>query len=165
MRVGVITDSHDNKTAILRAIEIFNKASVDLVIHAGDMIAPFSALLFRDLRAPLKFHLGNNDGEILVLREKLIEIGAEFYKYDFVVDIEDRKVLVQHEPTNLEALAASGTYDAIIYGHTHDLDVREGRTLILNPGESCRWLRGLANVAILDTKTMKPEIIDLFKAP
>jgi putative phosphoesterase len=164
MKLGIVTDTHDNKPAILRAVDLFNSRAVDLVIHAGDMVAPFSAALFKNLKAPLKFHFGNNDGEILLLRERLLEIGAEVHKYDFEFELDGKRFLVQHEPVNLEAIAASGRHDAIIYGHTHDLDVRppeEGRPLIINPGEACSWLRGLANAALLETETMQVEIVKL----
>ena len=49
MKLGIITDTHDNKPAIVKAISIFNDRQVDLVVHAGDMIAPFSAALFAEL--------------------------------------------------------------------------------------------------------------------
>lgn len=164
MKLGIVTDTHDNKPAILRAIEVFNSHGVDLVVHAGDMVAPFSASLFKNLKAPLKFHIGNNDGEILILRQRLLEIGAEVHKYDFEFELGGRLFLVQHEPVNLEAIAASGKHDVIIYGHTHDLDIRppeEGRPLIINPGEACSWFRGLANAALLDTEAMGVEIVKL----
>ena len=163
MKLGIITDTHDNKPAIVKAISIFNDRQVDLVVHAGDMIAPFSAALFAELKAPLKFHFGNNDGEIILLRKMLLDIGAEVYKYDFEFELGGRKILVQHEPTNLEVIAESNKYHLIIYGHTHEPDKRivGNRTLILNPGEACGWLRGLSNIEIMDTDTMVPEIISL----
>jgi putative phosphoesterase len=163
MLLGVITDTHDNKDKTRKAIAEFNRRDVDLVVHAGDMIAPFTALLFDDLKAPYRFHTGNNDGEILMLKQKVEETGGEFNRYDFEFEFGNRRFLVQHEPVNLDALAASGMYDCIIYGHTHDADNRtfENGTLVLNPGECCTWLRGLANIAIIETDTMGVEIIDL----
>ena len=93
----------------------------------------------------------------------LLDIGAEVYKYDFEFELGGRKILVQHEPTNLEVIAESNKYHLIIYGHTHEPDKRivGNRTLILNPGEACGWLRGLSNIEIMDTDTMVPEIISL----
>ena len=162
MKLGVITDTHENKNVILKAISVFNESQVDLVVHAGDMIAPFTGALFSELKCPFKFHLGNNDGEILFLKTKVEEFGGEFNKYDFTFELDGKSFLVQHEPQNTEAIAKSGLHDCIIYGHTHDVDVRTvGKTLILNPGEACTWLRGIANIALLDTKSMSPELINL----
>jgi hypothetical protein len=42
---------------------LFNGAGCDLVIHAGDFVAPFTAEELRDLRAPVKAVFGNCDGE------------------------------------------------------------------------------------------------------
>jgi hypothetical protein len=163
MLLGVITDTHDNKDKTRKAIAEFNRRGVGLVVHAGDMIAPFSAKLFDDLQAPYEYHLGNNDGEILILKQKVEETGGEFNRYDFELELTGLRILVQHEPVNIDALAASGVYDCIIYGHTHDVDQRtlENGTLVLNPGECCTWLRGLANIAILNTNTKEVEIINL----
>jgi len=47
------------------------------------------------------------------------------------------------------------------YGHTDDLDIREGKTLVINPGETGGWLKERSTVVILDTDTMKPEVFDL----
>jgi hypothetical protein len=37
---GIISDSHDNRNNIRKAVDIFNQKDVCLVIHAGDFIAP-----------------------------------------------------------------------------------------------------------------------------
>ncbi len=41
--VGVLSDSHDNMPAIERAVDFFNENNVDMVMHAGDIISPFTA--------------------------------------------------------------------------------------------------------------------------
>ena len=162
MKLGVITDTHENRDTVHRAVVQFNDRQVDLVVHAGDMIAPFTAAHFAELKMPFKFRKGNNDGEVLFLKKVIEGFGGEFHVYDFVVELDHRRFLVQHEPQNLEAIADSGHYDCIIYGHTHDVDIREdGTTLIVNPGECCTWLRGLANIAVIDTATMQAELIDV----
>ncbi len=47
--IGIMSDSHDNLDAIRKAVKIFNNEDLDLVIHAGDLISPFTALEFRKL--------------------------------------------------------------------------------------------------------------------
>ena len=62
----------------------------------------------------------------------------------------------------LEALAASGAYDVIIYGHTHHPEIsRRGKTLVINPGEACGWITGQATVAILDLDKLKADLIKI----
>ena len=41
MRIGVISDTHDNLLMIKKAVEVFNRHGVGMVVHAGDFIAPF----------------------------------------------------------------------------------------------------------------------------
>jgi len=40
--IGIMSDSHDHMEAIRAAVEVFNQAGVKLVVHAGDLIAPFT---------------------------------------------------------------------------------------------------------------------------
>ena len=46
-----MSDSHDNLKAIRSALDVFNQANVELVIHAGDPISPFTAMEFEKLNA------------------------------------------------------------------------------------------------------------------
>jgi putative phosphoesterase len=61
--IGIMSDSHDNLPAIREAVQFFNEAKVELVIHAGDMISPFVAKEIKNLNAEFKAVFGNNDGE------------------------------------------------------------------------------------------------------
>ena len=49
--VGIIADTHDNRRAIAKAVELFNQRGVGMVFHAGDFIAPLLQMIFRDLKA------------------------------------------------------------------------------------------------------------------
>jgi putative phosphoesterase len=59
-----------------------------------------------------------------------------------------------HQPKFLESLVAASNFDLVIYGHTHKVDIREGKPLIINPGETGGWLCGQSTVVTLDVKTM-----------
>ena len=160
MRIGVMSDSHDNLTLMSRAVELFNREKVDLVLHAGDFVAGFTAARMRELDARLIGVFGNNDGDrrFLLLRyQDFAELHDEYYE----TELAGRKIVMMHQPKFLEALAASRHYDLIIYGHTHQVDVRQGSALVLNPGECGGWLTGKATVAIVDLESMKPDIISL----
>ena len=49
MKIGVFSDSHDNVPMVKKAVELFNNEGVELVIHAGDFIAPFVVAAMGDL--------------------------------------------------------------------------------------------------------------------
>ena len=40
MKIGIISDSHDDVNNVNRAIGIFEQNNVKIVIHAGDIISP-----------------------------------------------------------------------------------------------------------------------------
>ena len=134
MKLGIIADSHENMPLIAKTVELFNHEEVDLVLHAGDFISPITAKEFKNLKAKLIGVFGNNDGDRLLLQRRFQDIG-ELYEDYHELEIEGKKVVLMHQPKFLEILIASGKYDLIIYGHTHEIDIREGRPLVVNPGE------------------------------
>ncbi len=160
MKLGIISDTHDNMPAIAKAVKLFNSEGVDLVIHAGDFISPITANEFGKLTAPFIGVFGNNDGERLYLVERFKEIGRiypDYHKFEFA----GKRGVVMHEPKFIESLVKSSDYDLVIYGHTHEIDIREGNTVVVNPGEACGWLTGKSTVVILDSATMSPRLIEL----
>lgn len=158
--VGIMADSHDNRSAIQKAVEMFNGREVALVVHAGDMISPFTIMDFQKLTCPMEMVFGNNDGERIGLAAAFKE-KATLLPGPRQFSFGGRRFLLMHESGCLEAAAASAAVDIIIYGHTHDLAIRQGPPLIINPGEAGGWLRGRATVAILNLETLKVEVLDL----
>ncbi|HDP70173.1 MAG TPA: metallophosphoesterase [Actinobacteria bacterium] len=160
MKLGIIADTHENMPMIAKAIKLFNDKKVDLVLHAGDFISPITAKEFKELKMKMIGIFGNNDGEKFYLREKFKNIG-EIYEDYCELELDGKKVAMMHQPKFLDSLIAAAKYDLIIYGHTHEVDIRKGKPLVINPGECGGWLTGKSTVAIVDTKTMKAEIFEL----
>jgi|Deesub1362B_J571_1020462.scaffolds.fasta_scaffold00208_30 hypothetical protein len=159
MLIGVISDTHDDMVQIRRAVEVLNKRDVSLVLHAGDYCAPFVFEFLRDLRAPLKGIFGNNDGDRLLLQEKS---GGALQVQPLVMELQGRRLVLMHEPPLLQALATSGLFDVLIYGHLHEPEVRQaGRALILNPGKVARLHKGESTLAVLDLQSLQAELIKL----
>ena len=77
MLVGLIADTHDRLPYIEKAVKRLNEENVELVLHAGDYVAPFTATKFKELKADLIGVYGNNDGDKQLLKKKFDEIGAE----------------------------------------------------------------------------------------
>jgi hypothetical protein len=159
--IGIMSDSHDHLEAIRAAVEVFNQAKVELVVHAGDLIAPFTSKEFDKLKAPLEAIFGNNDGE----RRGLIAAYAELCALeDFKeLDVDGRKIAVIHGTTEalVDALTESQKYDLVIRGHTHQMEVVEGRTMVINPGETCGYVSGVKTVILLDTHDLSWEAVQL----
>ena len=158
--IGVMADSHDNKLGVLAAIRLFRDRQIGLLLHAGDYIAPFNAGWMSDIGVPLIGVFGNNDGERFGLKAMFADLG-DIHRAPYRFEFKGKRFLMLHEPDEVDALAESGHYDVIIYGHTHEIDVREGKTLVINPGETGGWTTGRSTAALLDLSTMGVEIVDL----
>lgn len=159
MKIGIISDTHENMPKIRKAVLLFNREKVAVVLHAGDIISPITAKEFSALKARFIGVFGNNDGDKLFLTRRFRGIG-KLHEKKFTGTLGGKKILLIHEPDMLEALAGSGYYDIIVYGHTHQpLISQVGSTLVVNPGEAGGWITGKCTVALLDTETMKVKLI------
>ena len=161
-KIGIISDTHDNLTMIRKAVEYFNSSGVERVLHSGDFVAPFALDAFENLRYKGVGVFGNVDGEKKGLTKKASSLGWEINNPPYELEIDKKRILMFHEPNDLRRYALNGTYDLIVYGHTHRLDIeREGNTLIINPGECCGWLYGKGTVVVLDLANMEAERVTL----
>lgn len=160
--IGIMSDSHDNIPAIKKVVEVFNASEVDLVIHAGDLISPFTANEFQHLNAEMVAVFGNNDGEREGLKEAYVDICLiEDFKE---ISVEGWKFSVIHgtNPSIVDALARSGKYDVVVRGHTHKLEITGNDTLMINPGEVCGYLSGKQTVVLVDSDDLNCEVVDIY---
>lgn len=155
--IGLMSDSHDYLPAIRQAVELFNRVGCSLVIHAGDVVAPFAARELRNLRCPVRAVFGNCDGE----KEGLAAVFQEFGQIatgPLVFTHENLRFHVSHYPVD----QPPATADVVVFGHTHRAQVnRDGNQVVVNPGEVCGWVKGVSTVALLDPATMVVDIIPL----
>jgi hypothetical protein len=155
--IGAMADSHDNLTAIRKAVAFFRAAHCDLVVHAGDIIAPFAVLELAALDCPVKAVFGNCDGE-KAGRMKAVEAFGKIREAPLVFSHAGKKCLLGHLDSPVPEYLASGKYDFIVFGHTHKPEVRkQGRALAVNPGETGGWLTGKSTVALIDPAKMTAE--------
>ena len=168
MNLAVISDTHDHRDNILKAVSIMNERNVDALIHCGDFVAPFVKRWFDGLNGNIKKNFygvfGNNDGEKLFLKQNLGQI-CNLVGFEFIKEFAGKKVFAAHMPTQetLNALANSGKFDIVLSGHTHGIvnEKYDNGVLVINPGEACGYLTDKATFAIIDTDRMEAEIIEL----
>lgn len=164
MKIGVLADSHDHLTYLQNAIAMLKGHKVDLLLHAGDFVAPFTIPYLGGAGCPVWAVYGNNDGELVGLKLKFQELeGGRVHERPFAYEHERAKILIQHEPVALETFEGCNQFDLVVYGHTHSVDVRvppQG-AMIINPGEVCGWLTGQPTCAIVDLSTRKVDILHI----
>ncbi len=159
MKLGILSDTHDNLPFIEKAVEAFNKAQVDLVIHLGDYCAPFSLRPLKGLEMDWMGVFGNNDGEVNGLTEAS---EGKIRRGSLSLEIGGKRVFADHINPLKDALADSGHFDLILYGHTHALEIYErNRCLCVNPGEVCGYLTGRRTVVCLYLDELSEDRVDV----
>lgn len=116
MKIGVISDTHDQYENIIKAVKILNEEKVKLVIHCGDWISPFTLAFYKELRSPIKGVFGNNDGDRFLhpIRAKDFGIKIEYEERILSLDLDNRKIFVYHGDYGevTDTLVTCGKYDA-----------------------------------------------------
>ncbi len=156
MKIGIIADTHDNITAIRKAVNFFNAQDLKYVIHAGDYVAPFSLVELTKVKAKLLGVFGNNDGE----RKGLLSVCKDIHEPPYDVLCGGKHIVVTHMLESLSKRSTQNT-DIVISAHTHVSRVSEGAPLYLNPGECCGWVYGKSTVMVVDLAVSHAEVIDL----
>jgi putative phosphoesterase len=161
MRIGVLSDTHDHLGYLRRAVDALCDLQVELALHAGDYVAPFVVNELQRLPCRVLGIFGNNDGERVGLTRRLSEIG-QVQVQPLFLELEGCRIAMVHEPEPVEAFAHSGLYDLVIYGHTHQQELRTvGACLVLNPGEVCGWLTDNPTCAVITLPEREVEILPL----
>ena len=158
MKIGLISDTHNDIEMIEHAIEVFKEREVDLVIHAGDLTSAKLISLFRGL--PCRFVLGNCDIDIEDINAIAGELGFGCVDKCCEFEADEKKFIVFHgnDVPLFRKAVSSGKYDYIIKGHTHMFEnYTSDKTRIINPGSLYRAEEH--TVAILDTEKDKVEKI------
>lgn len=159
--IGIISDTHDNVFAIKKAVDIFKKKNVELVLHLGDIIAPVTILYFKDLRT--KFLLGNCDGDVENIKKRINEIDGEFLGIFSELELRNKKIALLHgqDTKKLNELILTNQYNYILHGHTHvKRNEKMGITRIINPGAFYPTVEE-KTIAILDIVNDKVEFIKI----
>ncbi|MEE4361988.1 MAG: YfcE family phosphodiesterase [Pseudomonadales bacterium] len=160
MRIGIVSDTHNHRPNVARIVELFNGASVDRVIHTGDITQARTLEIFAGLDAPLLGVFGNNDlGELPSLAATASALGFHFVDPPLRLVWHGRRILVVHDPLDLEAEALD-EIDLVLHGHTHRHRLeRDGGRLTFNPGECAGHMAGLNAVGIVDLDRLAAELL------
>lgn len=171
MRIGIVSDTH--LPALIRSVDELGPRlgemlqSVDLILHAGDVVAP-SVLAWCEQFAPIKVARGNND---------LFEHPQMSERH--ILDVMGWRIGLVHEvrPESrpMDELLAHGldgeAVDILIAGDTHveRLEMRDG-VLFINPGSPTlphhKEVRlGTAALLELSAHEVYAEIVHLGESP
>lgn len=152
MKIGVVSDTHNNLKNIEIIINLFNGLKVPLVIHTGDISNAKSLQQFSKLNAELIGVYGNNDRNEPDLKEIALENNFLFQEPPKRLSLMNREIVIFHEPDNINHfLSENKMINVVLYGHTHryENNTKNG-ILYFNPGESAGMRKGSNAIGILD---------------
>ena len=161
MKIGVVSDTHNNLRNIETIINLFNEERVPVVIHTGDISNANTLERFSDLNSKLIGVYGNNDRNESGLKEVAKKNNFQFQEPPRRLSLLDREIVIFHEPDKIDQfLSENQLIDVVLYGHTHryENNVKNG-VLFFNPGESAGMQKGSNAIGILDLKNMEAKRI------
>lgn len=169
MKIGIISDTHDQTLRIKKAVEIFNQKAVGLVVHCGDLVSPFTLQFYQELKSPIKFLFGNNTGDVVWHPVCAAKAGLRDYEFStfYSLMIDGKRIAVYHgeRPEITSALIKCGEYDCLFTGHDHLARVEQyGQVLLINPGTlTDHYEEGMIppSIALYDTAKHSAEIISV----
>ncbi|MEZ5558748.1 MAG: YfcE family phosphodiesterase [Pseudomonadales bacterium] len=159
MKIGVVSDTHNNLRNVGRIVELFNAAGVDRVIHTGDITQAKTLDVFAGLEMPMWGVYGNNDQERESLMAAIEGHGFSFYEPPLELVWHERRIVVVHDPLEFHGALHSHHHIAL-HGHTHlhRYETRDGQ-LWFNPGECAGHMSGYNAVGMLDLETLSAELL------
>lgn len=160
MKIGIVSDTHNNLKNVRRIVELFNESGVERVIHTGDISQPKTLEAFSGLQVPLWGVFGNNDeGERHELIATAAALGFSFFDPPLELHWHERRILVVHDPLELIDVVADH-HALIIHGHTHMYrHEHDGRRLIFNPGECAGHMTGYNAIGVVDLAGLNARLL------
>lgn len=132
MRLGLISDSHDNLPLVDVARRVFRDAGCDRVLHLGDITTPEVVRRLADL--PIAFLRGNNDLDP-VLDATLRELGLPPLQDVWTGSLAGVPAIALHGHRKPQLARHVGSTPLVLHGHTHARRAeRVGDSLVVNPG-------------------------------
>lgn len=141
MKIAIFSDTHDNWHYTKIACQRAREAECEVLIHCGDICAPVTlGYLKEQWGRPLHYCFGNVDGDRFLMLKNFVDDPLIYHHGEVKGEVElgGRVIAFQHYPEIARALATSGRYDAVFYGHDHQKHQEKvAATLLANPGNLC----------------------------
>jgi putative phosphoesterase len=135
MRLGILSDTHDQLDRTRRAVELLRAEGAEILAHCGDLTRP--ELVAACAVLPCHFVFGNHDADnVPELQRAMAAAGAICLGWGGTVTLAGKRVALVHGHmrTDVRRLLAAQP-DYLLFGHFHvTVDQRDGPTRRINPG-------------------------------
>lgn len=163
MKIGILSDTHNNLENLHTALERFRAARVTTLFHCGDLTGVEIAQALAGFRVIYVF--GNVDIATGEIRRVLTEQNPENYAgLVYRGQIGNARIGATHGhlPGKVDELLQSGEHDYVFVGHSHlHQDEQVGATRLINPGALGGLRRENRHICLLDLATGQAEFIDI----
>lgn len=142
MKVCIVSDSHDHRPLLESAVRAAKLDGAEAVLHCGDVVAPSTLSVLQPLGLPVHVIQGNNPGDLYMMARIASKESSvvTFYGQDAGIVIGGKRVFLVHYPHYARAMATTGDWDLVCYGHDHEArieivdNIKGGITHLVNPG-------------------------------
>jgi len=142
MKVCIVSDSHDHIPLLDAAVAEASEAGAEAVLHCGDLVAPSTLHSLDKYQLPVHVIHGNNTGDLFTLARLANREGSNIHYHgmDAGLELGGRRIFLVHYPHYARAMAITGDWDMVCFGHSHKVQVEPmdnilgGKTLLVNPG-------------------------------
>lgn len=160
MRLGVLSDTHDQLERTAIAVRRLVDEGVEAIVHCGDLTCP--EIVETCAVVPFWFVFGNNDADAVPeLRAAAAREGVVCLGWRGEITLDEKRIAVAHGhlTSDLRPLLVARP-DYLMTGHSHEPhDFRDGTIRRINPGALHRANR--FTVAILDLTTDELRLIEI----
>lgn len=161
MKIGILSDTHDQQERTADAVRMLKTAGVDVLFHCGDLTKPAMVPIVAITKT--YFVLGNNDFSLAdQIRCEIEKIdGAISLEWGGCVTLDGKKIAMTHGHRSSEVRRLMEVQpDYFLFGHSHVAeDIRDGTVRRINPGALHR--AGRFSVALLDLATDSLRFLDV----
>ena len=162
MKIGILSDTHDQLERTQRAVQALHAAGAEALIHCGDLTRPKIVTACAVL--PSYFVYGNNDvDDVPSLLKAMTAAGGVCLEWSGTVTLAGKRIAVTHGhiTAHVRRLLAERP-DYLCTGHSHIAhDWRDGPTRRINPGALYRAAE--YSVAMLDLATDDLQFIPILR--
>ncbi len=162
MKIGLLSDTHDNLKNTTAAVRLFAQEGITTLLHCGDICGPPIVNALREFS--VTFAQGNMDRSP-ALEEAIRAVQGPGHWASFhrlLLDGFQIALLHGDEQGLLYHLVNSGDYAYVLHGHTHyRADWWAASTRVLNPGALGGTKRESRSVCILDLETGQARFIEI----
>ena len=163
MRIGVLSDTHNNVKNTEAALEYFRGAGITRLFHCGDITGAHIVLRFAGF--DVTFVQGNGDYTHDEIETAMLMIGGQ---HTLLVrwsgTVAGKRIGMTHGDSfgALYDLARNGRHDYVFHGHSHRRrDETIGAARVINPGALGGKRDGARSVAVVDLAKGAVEFVEI----